>query len=139
MDASTLKYAADTVTDKLTPVADTVASKLAPAADTVFDKLTPVADTVVDKLAPVSDTISDKLGEFGDVAFKLAALTPWVEPRTRRNLSVWVWRIGAVAAVAAVVLWWAKRRSAKAGYEPQATVDAEPSPAERHLTAAAGD
>jgi hypothetical protein len=117
MDASTLKHAADTVTDKLGPVTETVA----------------------DKLTPISESVVDKLGDLGDTAYRLAALTPWVEPRSRRNVRAWGLRIGVLAAIGALTWWWAKRRTGRAGFEPQATVESSPTPAERRLTAAAGD
>jgi hypothetical protein len=116
MDASTLKHAADTVTDKLAPV----------------------TETVVDKLAPVSETVADKLGDLGDAAYRLAAMTPWVEPRRGQTFRNWALRIGLFAAIGAVLWWFAKHRTTEAGYEPQATVEAPPTPAERRLTAAAG-
>ncbi len=72
MDASTLKHAAGTVTERLGPVAETVTERLAP-----------VAETVTEKLAPVAETVTERLGELGDAAYRLAALTPWVEtPRS---------------------------------------------------------
>ena len=50
MDASTLKHAAGTVTERLGPVAETVTERLAPVAETVTEKLAPVAETVTERL-----------------------------------------------------------------------------------------
>jgi hypothetical protein len=115
------------------------ASTIRHAADTVTDKLAPVTETVVDKLAPVGETVADKLGDLGDAAHRLAALTPWVEPRTNRTFRTWALRIGALLAMGGVAWWWAKRRTTEAGAEPQSTFEAPPRTAERRLTAAAGD
>ena len=76
MQASTLKDAAETVTERLGPVAETVTERLAP-----------VAETVTEKLAPVAATVTERLGEFGDAAYRLAALTPWVEQHRGRRLA----------------------------------------------------
>jgi hypothetical protein len=99
MDASTLKHAADTVTGKLGPVAETVTERLAP-----------VAETVTEKLAPVAETVTERLGELGDAAYRLAALTPWVEFPSSSPWRRWLPRVAVLAAVVGVGVWLAARR-----------------------------
>jgi hypothetical protein len=107
MDASTLKHAADTVTDKLGPMAETVTERLAP-----------VAETVTEKLAPVAETVTERLSDLGDAAYRLAALTPWIEAPSSPAWRRWLPRIAVVAAIATLGLWLAKRTRTTATYRP---------------------
>jgi hypothetical protein len=127
MDASTLKHAADTVTERLGPVAETVTERLAP-----------VAETVADKLVPVAETVTERLGELGDAAYRLAALTPWVEAPTSPGWRRWLPRLAVIAAVAALGVWLASRKRESAAYEPGEDASAASDETGRRLAAAAG-
>jgi hypothetical protein len=107
MDASTLKHAAGTVTERLGPVAETVTERLAP-----------VAETVTEKLAPVAETVTERLGELGDAAYRLAALTPWVETPRSPAWRRWLPGFAVLAAIAALGLWLANRKRETAAYTP---------------------
>jgi hypothetical protein len=107
MDASMLKHAADTVTERLGPVAESVTERLAP-----------VAETVTEKLAPVAETVTERLGELGDAAYRLAALTPWVEAPRSPGWRRWLPRVAVLAAISVVGLWLAKRKRETAAYGP---------------------
>jgi hypothetical protein len=98
MDASTLTHAADSVTERLGPVAATVTERIAP-----------VAEAAIEKLAPVAETVTERLGELGDAAYRLAALTPWVELPRSPTWRRWLPRFAVVAAVAALAVWLATR------------------------------
>ena len=124
MDASTLKHAADTVTERLGPVAETVTGRL---------------ETVTEKLAPVAETVTERLGELGDAAYRLAALTPWVETPRSPAWRRWLPRFAVLAAIGALGLWLANRKRETAAYGPaeEASVAAEETG--RRLAAAAGN
>jgi hypothetical protein len=116
MDASTLKHAADTVTEKLGPV----------------------AETVTEKLAPVAETVTERLGELGDAAYRLAALTPWVEATTSPGWRRWLPRLVVLAAVAAGGVWLASRKREAAAVEPAEDASVASDETGRRLAAAAG-
>jgi hypothetical protein len=127
MDASTLKHAADTVTERLGPVAESVTERLAP-----------VAETVTEKLAPVAETVTERLGELGDAAYRLAALTPWVEAPTSPLWRRWLPRLAVLAAVAALAVWLASRKRESAAYGPGEDASVPSDETGRRLAAAAG-
>jgi hypothetical protein len=125
MDASTLKHAADTVTERLVPVAETVTEKLAP-----------VAETVTEKLAPVAETVTERLGELGDAAYRLAALTPWVEAPTSAAWRRWLPRFAVLAAIVGLGLLLANRKRSTADYRPEEDASAAADETGRRLAAA---
>jgi hypothetical protein len=77
-----------------------------------------VAETVTERLAPVAETVTERLGELGDVAYRLAALTPWVEAPTSPGWRRWLPRLVVLAAVAAGGVWLASRKRDSAADEP---------------------
>jgi hypothetical protein len=93
MHASTLRHAADTVGETVSTVADAVGGKVSNVAHTVAEKAPEVTHRV------------------GDVAYRLAAKTPWVEPpKPTHRLRTWVVRLAVLAAAGAVAAWFAMRR-----------------------------
>jgi hypothetical protein len=117
------------------------ASTLKQAADTVTEKLGPVTETVTEKLAPVTETVVEKLGDLGDTALRVAALTPWVEARaSRRGFRSWLVGLAAVAALAAIAYWLVNRTKGStevSRHEEDAALAADETG--RRLAAAAGD
>jgi hypothetical protein len=117
MDASTLKHAADTVTDRLGPV----------------------AETVTERLAPVAETVTERLGELSDAAYRLAALTPWVEAPSSPLWRRWLPRFAVLAAVAALAVWLASRKRESVAYGTGEDASVASDETGRHLAAAAGN
>jgi hypothetical protein len=86
MDTSTLRAAADTVTERVADLAQTV-----------------------------GDVAPDVTQKIGDTAMRLAALTPWVEEATAsRRSRRWLAAVALVVLGAGLATWWAKRRSQSA-------------------------
>lgn len=126
MDTSTIKHAAETVTEKLGPVAETVTERLAP-----------VAETVSEKLAPVAETVTERLGELGDAAYRLAALTPWVEAPRSPTWRRWLPRIAVLAVIAGFALWMVNRKRETSADEPAEDASVAANEVGRRLAAAA--
>ena len=83
MDTSTLRAAADTVTERVADLAHTV-----------------------------GDVAPDVTQKIGDTAMRLAALTPWVEEASRsRRYRRWLVAVALVMLGAGLATWWTKRRS----------------------------
>jgi hypothetical protein len=83
MDTSTLRAAADTVTERVADLAHTV-----------------------------GDVAPDVTQKIGDTALRLAALTPWVEEATAtRRSRRWLVAIALVVVGAGLATWWAMRRA----------------------------
>jgi hypothetical protein len=115
MDASTLRDAADTLTEKVSDLAHTVA------------ELTP--------------EVTDKIG---DTALKLAALTPWVEPPSSSSFRPalwfrrhWMFAVAGLAALGMAGWWWTNRRTRSAELDKEFDAAAT-TPSDRRLRAAAG-
>ena len=107
-------------------------------ASTLRDAAETVTDTVSDLARTVADISPDVTSKVGDTALRIAALTPWVEQATRsRSMRRWILMIGAVVAVVGVLGWLSKNRRSAVG--DTAPPDTAPGTAERRLKAAAGN
>ena len=106
------------------------ASTLRDAADTLTETVSDLAHTV----AEMTPEVTNKVGER---ALKLAALTPWVdEPSTSWFRRRWPLVVGAVVALA-VFGWWYRRNRSMDDVD-SAGGDTLQGQADRHLRAAAG-
>jgi ferric-dicitrate binding protein FerR (iron transport regulator) len=109
------------------------ASTLRDAADTLTETVSELAHTVAEKTPEVTNKVSD-------TALRLASLTPWVEQPSTSWLRRRRWML-AIAALAAfcVLGWWLKnQRTSRTDFEAPAET-AAPNQPDRRLKAAAGN
>jgi hypothetical protein len=106
------------------------ASTLRDAADTLTERVSDLAHTVAEITPEVT-------GRVGETAYRLAAKTPWVEEPVSHAWRRWILRLTALAAVAVAGWWWMNRRPDRTTSEPLSET-ATPDQTGRHLRAASG-
>ena len=78
------------------------------------------------------------MGELGDAAYRLAALTPWVEAPRSPAWRSWLPRVAVLAVIVGIVVWLVSRKRETTAYGPAEDASVASDETGRRLTAAAG-